>query len=308
MGGLGDGAVTGELVLPGQTQIVRLGGQDHGVGAEEDAEEAVEVSADLGEERRHVGRPQRDSRSPDHLAAQLLDLLDVGVAGGLAPRVVEIRDVPLLPHLVDEVVGEGHRLGGGVVERPEHVAAALGCRDRGVQAHANHEDRAVLVEHRHAGQADVGEVSALGHVDLVLYEQLLDLPAADVGLGLVVGYDGLERPAVDAARLVDAVDGHHRAHERGLPARRCHSGERLHDPDLVGLCLAERFAPRRGDQHGRAERAGSRGREPEEAAPRGLAAAPDVLRPGFVLPTFGHGVLPSARKCVESTRGLPFIN
>ena len=36
-------------------------------------------------------------------------------------------------------------------------------------------------------------------VDLVLVQELLDLAASDVGLGLVVGHDQLDRPAVDAA-------------------------------------------------------------------------------------------------------------
>src|SRR5262249_24848081 len=73
----------------------------HAVLAEEDAEQAVEVAGDLGQERRHVGSAERDADLACDLAAHLLDLLHVGVAGRLAPRIVGIGDVPLLAHLVD---------------------------------------------------------------------------------------------------------------------------------------------------------------------------------------------------------------
>src|SRR5207244_3146272 len=270
----GDGAVAREPVLLGETEVVGLRGQDDGVGAEEDPEEPVETAADLRKKRGHVGRAQRNPRRADDLSAQLLDLGGVGVAGRLTPGVVEVGDVPLLAQLADEVRGEGDRLGGRVVERSEDVPAALRRRDGGVKTDADHEDGPVLVEDRHAGHADVGEIAALGHVDLVLHEELLHLAAADIRLGLVVGHDRLQRPAVDASRLVDPVDGHHRSHQGRLSAGRGDAGERLHDPDLVGLRLAERLAPRRRNQHGRAERGGGRGRQSEKAPPRGLAAPP----------------------------------
>ena len=98
-------------------------------------------------------------------------------------------------------------------------------------------------------------------VDLVLDHELLGLAAADVGLRLVVGDDQLDRPAVDAARLVDAVDRHLHADQRGLAAGRRRARQRLQRADLVGLGLAEGGPPRRRHQHGRAERAGA-------AAPR----------------------------------------
>ena len=58
------------------------------------------------------------------------------------------------------------------------------------------------------------------NVDIVLDQQLLDLAAGDVGLGLVVGDHDLDRPAIDAAVLVDAVDRHLQADQRGLAAER----------------------------------------------------------------------------------------
>ena len=82
-------------------------------------------------------------------------------------------------------------------------------------------------------------------VDLVLDDQLLGLAAADIGLRLVVGDDQLDRPAVDAARFVDAVDRHLHADQRGLAADRGGAGQRLQRADLVGLGLAEGGPPRR---------------------------------------------------------------
>ena len=69
-------------------------------------------------------------------------------------------------------------------------------------------------------------------VDLVLDQQLLGLAAADVGLRLVVGDHDLDRPAVDAARLVDAVDRHLQADQRGLAAGRARARQRLRVPIL----------------------------------------------------------------------------
>ncbi len=95
-------------------------------------------------------------------------------------------------------------------------------------------------------------------VDLVLDHQLLGLAAADVGLGFVVRDDELDRPAIDAARLVDAVDRHLDADQGGLAAGRAGARERLQRADLVGLGLAEGGLPRRRHQHGRAQRARAR--------------------------------------------------
>ena len=69
-------------------------------------------------------------------------------------------------------------------------------------------------------------------VDLVLDQKLLDLAASDVGLGFVVRHHDLDRPAVDAAGLVDAVDRHLHADQRGLAAGRARARERLHVPIL----------------------------------------------------------------------------
>ena len=158
------------------------------------------LPGDLRQERRHVGGAERNAGGADHFAAQLLDLRRIGVARRLAPGIVGIGDVPLLAHLVDQIGRDRHRLRRRVVVGPEAVAVALGGGQRGVEAHADHVDDLVFLEHRHAGEADVGQEAADMHVDLVLDQQLLGLAAADVGLGLVVRHDRLERPAVDAAR------------------------------------------------------------------------------------------------------------
>src|SRR4029453_12098339 len=201
----------------------------------EDPEEAVEVSGDLRDEWRHVGRTERNAGRLDNLAAVLLDLLKIRIPCGLAPRVVEIGDVPFLAHLVDQVRSDGNGLGRRVVEGPEDVPAALSGCDRGVQADTDHPYGLVLLEDRHAGQADVREVAALGDVNLVLENNILRLAAPDVGRRLVVGDDQLDGASVDAARLVDPLDGHLRADQGGLPARRARAGERLAGGELVGV-------------------------------------------------------------------------
>ena len=303
MGRLRDGAVARVLVLLRQAEVVNRAREVDGVGAEEDAEEAVEVPADLRDERRHVGGAQRHTGGADDLAAVLLDLFDVRVAGRLAPRVVEKRDVPLLAHLVDEVRRDRDGLRRRVVERPEDVAAALARGDRGVEANADHPDRLVLLEDRHARQTDVREVAALGDVHLVLEHELLGLAAAHVGLGLVIGDDQFDRATVHATRVVDPLDRHLGADQRGLAAGRARAGERLEHADLERLGLAEGVAPRRRDQHGRADRAGRRRRERQEFPARRLAAPPHVLRPSFVVPAFGHQVFLLAARAAGLRRG-----
>ena len=196
--------------------------------------------------------------------------------------------MPLLRDLVDEVRREGHRLRRRVVERPEHVAAALRRRDRRVQAHADHEDRLVVLEHGHAGEADVREVAAFADVDLVIDHELLGLATADVRLRLVVGDDELDGPAVDATGFVDAVRGELRADQRRLAAGGAYAGQRLKHADLERPRLAEGLAPRRGHQHRRAHGAGRGCGEAEELAARRLSAPPHVTGPRLVMPSFGH--------------------
>jgi len=82
-------------------------------------------------------------------------------------------------------------------------------------------------------------------VDPVFFDQLLSLAAADIRFGFVIGDDQLDRPAVDAARFVDAVDGHLDAHHGRFADDRSGAGQRLHRADLVGLGLGEGDAPRR---------------------------------------------------------------
>ena len=282
----------GELVLLGQAEIVGLGGEGDRVGAEQDPEESVEVAADLGDERGHVRNAQRDAGGAHDLAAVLLDLLDVGVAGGLPPRVVEEHDVPLLRQLAGQVRREGHRLGRRVVEGPEGVPIALGRGDRGVEAHPDHVRELVFLEHRHAGDAHVREVAALGHVDLVLDDQLFRLSPPDVRLGLIVGDDQLDRSSIDPAGLVDAVHGHLGADQRCLAAGGRHARQRLERAHLVGLGLAERALPRGGHQHRGPESACGRRAESEQPAAGDLAAVPERLRPLLVDPVLRHGEVP----------------
>src|SRR5262249_57993254 len=116
-----DGAVARVLVFLGKTEVVDRIREADAVGAEEDAEEAVELSRDLRDERRHVGGAERDARRLDDLTTILLDLLKVRVAGRLPPSVVEICYVPLLAHLIDQVRRDGDRLRRSVVEGPKDV-------------------------------------------------------------------------------------------------------------------------------------------------------------------------------------------
>src|SRR5215470_9535652 len=98
-GGHRDGAVAGDLRLLGNAQVVALVHERDALRPEEDPEEAVEVPADLTEEGGHVRGGQRNAGGAGHFATVLLDLLDVGVLGRLAPRVVRVGHVPLLGHL-----------------------------------------------------------------------------------------------------------------------------------------------------------------------------------------------------------------
>src|SRR5262245_19652788 len=116
---LGDGAVARELVLLGEAEVVGLRREGDRVGAGQDPEEPVEIAADLGDERGHVGDPERDASGAHDLAAALLDLFGISVAGGLPPRVVEEHHVPLLRQLAGQIRREGHGLGRRVVEGPE---------------------------------------------------------------------------------------------------------------------------------------------------------------------------------------------
>ena len=96
----------------------------------------------------------------------------------------------------------------------------------------------------------------------------------------------LDRPAVDAAVLVDAVDRHLQADQRGLAAGSAGARERLLRADLVGLGLAEcRAAMAPAPASSRRAR---RRPQPTTRAARHLAAVPEVLRPLFFFPLFSH--------------------
>src|SRR4030095_999800 len=150
VGRLDDPAIACPFVLLGEAEIEGLIADGHSVPAEENGEQPVEIAADLREDRRHVGRPERNSRSTDDYAALFLDLLGVGVASGLAPSIIGIGDVPLLAQL-DERRCERHRLRRCVVEWPKGEAAALPGGDCGVEACPDHVNHLVFLEYRHAG-------------------------------------------------------------------------------------------------------------------------------------------------------------
>ena len=63
--------------------------------------------------------------------------------------------------------------------------------------------------------------------------------------------DQIDRPAMDAARLVDAIHRHLQADHRCLAAGRRRPGERLQRADLERLFPGEGRAPRRRHQHAR---------------------------------------------------------
>src|SRR6516164_1893053 len=140
------------------------------------------------------------------------------------------------------------------------------------------------------------------HVDLVFDQQLLDLAAPDVGLGLVVRHDQLDWPTVDAAGLVDASDRHLHADQRGLAAGGASTGKRLLGTDLVGLGLAEGGLPRRRHQHGRAERAGGCRAVSDQPAARDLAAVPELLTPILRFRLVSHCVFLPGRLLWRSKR------
>ena len=184
--------------------------------------------------------------------------------------------MPFLAELAHEVGGHRHRLRRSIIEGPEGVTVALAGGERGVEANANHVDDLVLAEHGLAGEAYVGEKPALVCVDIVLDHELLGLAASYVGLGFVIRHDELDRPAVDAAGLVDAIDRHLRADQSRLAASGRGSGERLERADLVRLRLAEGGLPRGRHQHGGAERARAIS---DEATACHLAAVPEFIAP-----------------------------
>ncbi len=101
----------------------------------------------------------------------------------------------------------------------EAVTVAFRRRKRGVEAHADHVDDLCVLEHRHAGKADVRQEAANVCVDIILDQKLLGFAAGDVRFGFVVGNDDLDWPAVDAAAFIDAVDRHLQTDERGFPAK-----------------------------------------------------------------------------------------
>ena len=90
-------------------------------------------------------------------------------------------------------------------------------------------------------------------VDIVLDRQFFRLASADIGLRFVIRHDQLDRPAVDAARLVDAVDRHLRSDQRRLADYGGTARQRLQAADPVRLRRAEGGLPRRRHENRGAE-------------------------------------------------------
>jgi len=155
----------------------------------------------------------------------------------------------------------------------ECVFVALARCQRRVEAHADHVDDLVLGEDRNASEADVGQVAADMRVDIVFGDKLLDFAAAGVGLRLVVRDDELDRPAEDAARLVDAIDGHLQTDQRRLAAECGNPRERLLGADPVGFRLRQREPQR----HRRDDRRGP-GRCALQRAPAGHSALIEMIQ------------------------------
>src|SRR5271169_5009995 len=163
----------------------------------------------------------------------------------------------------------------------EAVAVALGGGERGIEAHADNVGDLGVFPHRHAGETDVGQEATDVHVNIVLRHHLLSLLPRDGWRTLVVGNDQLDRTAIDAAAVVDAVDRHLQADHRGLAAGGAGARERLLRTDLIGLGGAESGAPRRRHQYHGADCTAA---PTDNAAAGDFAAVPNVLRPLLVFP------------------------
>src|SRR5262245_45337081 len=69
VGGFRDRAVSGPLILLGQSEIEGLVAYGDAVLAEENTEQAIEVAGDLRQERCHVGGAERNAGGADDLTA-----------------------------------------------------------------------------------------------------------------------------------------------------------------------------------------------------------------------------------------------
>ena len=107
------------------------------------------------------------------------------------------------------------------------------------------------------------------------------------GLDSSSAIDQLERPAVDAARLVDAVDRHLQADQRGLAAERA---PRRTAAAASRSCRAwpGRRPPATAPAPAWWRRARRPSRPSRRPATRDLAAVPEVLRPLFFFPLLSH--------------------
>ncbi len=122
-------------------------------------------------------------------------------------------------------------------------------------------------------------------VDIVLLHELLALLPCDCRRAFVVDDVEFDRPAVDAAALVDAVGRHLQSDHRGLAAGGAGAGQRLLGADLVGFFGAKGGAPRGRDQHHGADRAAA---PADDTAAGDLAAVPDVFSPLLFFPLLSH--------------------
>ena len=175
-------------------------------GADHDVVEDVRVGGDLRQVfgERALGRRDRDLG--DDIAALRLDGGREIVAMVVAEGVVGIDH----RHLLAEVAGDPRRHRGDL---GAHVGDA-GLEDVAVQLAGG--DVVALADHvvgdlelaggRCRADDDMAEQGAVDDVGLVLAGELADDFSAALGVGAVVLDDDLDRPAVDAAGLVDELD------------------------------------------------------------------------------------------------------
>src|SRR6516164_9494078 len=286
VGRFANGAITGPFVFLGETEVVGLVTDSHAVLAEEDAKQSVETAGDLRQERCHVGSTQRNAGCFDDIAARLFDLLRVSIARGLAPGVVGIGDVPLLTHVVHKVGCKRNGLRRRIIVHAETNAVALGGGQRRVEADADHVDDLGLFPNRHARETDVGQEAADVDVDITFLHHLCGLLPRYRWRTFIVDNDQFDWAAIDAARIIDAVDRHLQSDNGGLAAGGAGTRQWLFGTDPVGLGGAEGGAPRLRHQHHGADRAAAPADEPPAREP---APIPELFSPLLFSPLLRHG-------------------
>ena len=173
-------------------------------------------AAQLGHQRGEIGRGRRIGFLVHDLHAELFALRLVAHrdADAVGAVLVDDRDLEVLHLLAELRLGVlGEELARGFAElvrmdlRPEHVLQLPVLEHRGGDAGVDPHELLGGVDlggHRHAMRA---RIDAHDQVDLLLVEQPLGLVDRHVGLRLRIREDADDLVALDAAALVDQVDG-----------------------------------------------------------------------------------------------------